>query len=194
MAPVLAAMRGTNAELIAACAELGYLRAGWLTLDPTYGRGGWWRRWRPERLVAHDLALDGVDFRRLPEAGASIDAVAFDPPYRLNGTPDRGEFDARYGTGTTARWQERHALIRAGISEAVRVLRPGGILLVKCADQVCSGRVRWQTREFAAHAEAAGCELIDQLHLLASPRPQPPGRRQAHARRNLSTLLVLRKI
>lgn len=31
-----------NAELIADCARLGYLRSDWLTLDPTYGNGRFW--------------------------------------------------------------------------------------------------------------------------------------------------------
>jgi hypothetical protein len=36
--PILAATSWrSNAELIADCAALGYLRANWLTLDPTYG-------------------------------------------------------------------------------------------------------------------------------------------------------------
>lgn len=72
------------------------------------------------------------------------------------------------------------------------VLKPGGMLLVKCQDQVCSGKVRWQTIEFAGHAVELGSRLVDQLHL-PSYRPQPAGRRQIHARRNYSTLLVLRK-
>ena len=37
------------------------------------------------------------------------------------------------------------------------MLVPGGTLLVKCQDQVCGGDVRWQTREFADHAESVGC-------------------------------------
>ncbi len=77
-------------------------------------------------------------------------------------------------------------------TEAHRVLTPGGYLLLKCQDQVCSGQVRWQTREFADHAEQLGMRLVDALHLLGH-RPQPAGRRQVHARRNYSTLLVLRK-
>ena len=83
-------------------------------------------------------------------------------------------------------------LIADGIDECVRVLEPNGVLLVKCQDQVCSGRVRWQTREFVGVAERAGCDLVDMFQL-GGHRPQPPGRRQMHARRNYSTLLVLRK-
>lgn len=112
-----------------------------------------------------------------------------------SGTPDSGgpaNMDDSYGIRSPSSWQDRHALIRAGIDECARVLRPGGHLLIKCQDQVCSGRVRWQTREFADHAEGLGCTLVDAL-LLVGHRQQPPGRRQVHARRNYSTLLVCRK-
>ena len=88
--------------------------------------------------------------------------------------------------------QDRMRLCIDGITECHRVLKPGGHLLVKCQDQVCSGHVRWQTIEFAGHAVELGSRLVDQLHL-PSYRPQPAGRRQIHARRNYSTLLVLRK-
>jgi ubiquinone/menaquinone biosynthesis C-methylase UbiE len=83
-------------------------------------------------------------------------------------------------------------LCRDGITEAVRVLRPGGHLLVKCQDQVCSGKVRWQSIDFSMHGIGLGLQLVDRLELV-SYRPQPAGRRQVHARRNHSTMLVLRR-
>ena len=191
----------TNAELVEQCARLGYLRADDLTLDATYGLGRFWTLWQPGRLIACDLdptrARTAVaDFTRLPFPDGTFDAVVFDPPYKLNGASHgRGpaSCDADYGVGGPAvRWQDRMQLCRDGIAEGSRVLRPGGTLLVKCQDQVVSGAVRWQTHDFAAHAAAHGCRLVDQLHL-RSYRPQPAGRRQVHARRNYSTLLICAK-
>ena len=202
--PVMAVARwNSNAELLVSVARLGYLRKEWRTLDPTWGVGTWWKAFRPDDLVASDLVLEkspcgeSVDFRKLPHEDASFDAVAFDPPYRLNGRPHEG--DARYGTDVVASWQDRMELIRDGMTECIRVLRPDGILLVKCMDQVCSGKVRWQTIEFANHAAEHECELVDQLHPVGG-RPQPERTRkdgkpsvQHHARRNISTLQVYRK-
>jgi SAM-dependent methyltransferase len=167
-----------NAELIADCARLGYLAPDRRTIDPTYG------------LVAHDLKLDGVDFRALPHDDDSFDAAVFDPPYKLNGTPT-ASVDERYGVDIVDTRHGRMQLIIDGIDELARVIRPRGYLLLKCQDQVNGGKVRWQTRLFADHAEQKhGMRLVDMLHLLAY-RPQPEGRRQQHARRNYSNLLVL---
>lgn len=130
---------GTNADLIAAIAPL-YID-GHTVLDVTYGRGGWWKRYRPAGLVAHDLALDGVDFRELPEHDHSVDVVCFDPPYVPAGgqrstVVTRGEQDYRDRFGLTEyRSQaELDALIADGLAECARVARHW--LLVKCSDYV----------------------------------------------------------
>jgi hypothetical protein len=197
---VLAAHRwATNAELIAhGVVPLGHLRASWTTLDPTWGLGTWWKLWRPDVLVGSDLdptkspTGTSVDFTALPHADRSVDVVAFDPPYKLNGTAT-DEVDDRYGVaGDYVTWQERHDLICRGITEAARVARHR--LLLKCQDQVCSGAKRWQTREFADHAETVGLRLADRLDMLTRPRPQPAGRRQVHALQAYSTLLIFRRI
>jgi hypothetical protein len=85
----------TNGHLIADAAKL-HISPDAVVLDPTYGRGTWWTVFRPAHLIAHDLHLDGVDFRALPEPDDAVDVVAFDPPYKLNGTPTPA-VDARYG-------------------------------------------------------------------------------------------------
>ena len=186
----------TNAELIADCAALGYLRKEWRTLDPTWGRGTFWNLWRPDNLTASDLNPakspigHSVDFTLLPWPDRHFDAVVLDTPYKLNGTPTE-EVDERYGVHEVRTWQERMALIRAGITECARVLGDG-FLLLKCQDQVCSGKVRWQTTEFATHAKTLGLGQVDRLDML-SYRPQPDGVRQVHARRNSSTLLVFKR-
>lgn len=203
MLPVMAMTTARdNAELIEQTAQLGYLCAEWRALDCTYGEGRFWRRWRPEFLIGCDLDPIrsplgmSVDFTDMPFPDANFDAVVLDGPYKLNGTSTgkgSASSDESYGVaGPNVSWQDRHALIRNGITECVRVLAPKGMLLVKCQDQVCSGQKRWQTREFADHAESLGCRLVDMLHLMGH-RAQPPGRRQVHAQQNFSTMLVLRK-
>lgn len=132
---------GSNADLIKAVAPL-YLTGS--VLDTTYGRGRWWDRFTPSPFVAHDLELDGVDFRALPHDGGSFDAVCFDPPYvpaggqRSSGaTGDELHFREAYGL-VRRTWRELHELIDGGLAECARVSRRW--VLVKCTDYVDGGR------------------------------------------------------
>jgi hypothetical protein len=177
----------TNGHLIADVAKLGYLNGS--VLDTTLGESGvFWKQWRPERLVGCTLGAAGADvianFTRLPFADRSFDAVVIDAPYKLNGTPS--EPDERYGVHIPTRWQDRMTLIMDGVEECARVAREH--LLVKCMDQVCSGRKRWQTIEVVKVAEGVGWELADRFDMLGTPRPQRGP--QVHARSNYSSLLV----
>lgn len=187
----------SNAELIEAAAKLGYLHEDWITLDPTFGLGNFWSEWAPKYLIKSDIQATGQggvfgwDFRNLPVRDGEYDAVVFDPPYKLNGTPTAG-VDNRYGVGSSTRWQDRIELMKRGQKECARVLKPGGYLLTKCQDQVVSGRVVWQTDIMTAQAIHDGLVKVDRLDILTTPRPQPHSR-QVHARRNSSHLLVFRK-
>lgn len=136
-----------NSVLIADYARPLYIPDGALVLDPTYGKGGWWRKFRPDRFVAHDLyKLDGVDFRALPEESGSVDVVAFDPPYVPPGGREtstiKGMHDD-YGMDTSPRTPALcRGLIADGIAECARVLKPRtGVLLVKSQDYVWGGRM-----------------------------------------------------
>jgi hypothetical protein len=195
---VLAAHRWpTNGYLIEDVARLGYICPDDIVVDATYGLGRFWTRWAPHHLIAHDLDPtkgDGVDLRDLPHPDASVDVVVLDPPYKLNGTPALGEFDARYGVDTKVPWVDRLRLQLDGITEASRVLRRGGRLLLKTQDQVVSRRIRWFSIDCTNHARTVGLDLVDRFDMLGGGRPQPEGRRQEHAQHRPSSLLVFRKV
>lgn len=183
-----------NALLMAECAELGYLNG--TVLDATYGLGAFWKRWQPDHLIRLDRFTKAdlvADARRLPFRNYSIDSVVYDPPYKLNGTSTGfgpSALDARYGVASGYRSiAEKHALLLDGTVEALRVAKR--FVLVKCADQIASGKYNPQTFMVWERAVSHGATLVDLLYVVGG-REQPPGTRQLHARRNHSALLVFR--
>jgi tRNA G10 N-methylase Trm11 len=195
---VLAAKRwNTNAELIADAQLLGYV--GGLTYDMTPGDANalWWRECTGlTKLMLND---DKLDFTDLPFPDDTFDTVAYDPPYKLNGTKGLAELNERYGVNVPAKVKDRHALMVAGLTEAVRVARSKGHILVKCQDQVSNGRMHWQTDLMTETAK--NCTKVDEFLFLGHSIPQPMGpsarcpngRKQRHAHGRPSSLLIFKK-
>lgn len=206
----------SNAELIEACVALGYLNVDDLVLDPTFENGTWWKNWRPEKLVTHNRDLDGSDFRSLPYPCGVFDAIAYDPPYCAKGgrtTSGIVEMDNRYGQEDAPRTPAlMQRLIDDGLTEMARLVKPRGVVLVKCMSYVSSGKLWRGTFFIEQHASQLGLEMIDELfHVRKARGPQPKDRTrkgppdpitgaptrvpstQQHASRNVSTLFVFRK-
>jgi hypothetical protein len=186
---------GSNADLIAEIAPL-YLTGS--VLDVTYGRGMWWRRYRPDQLVGHDLATDGVDFRELPYGDRAFDSVCFDPPY----VPRHGPADAtcprdqdfrdRYGLQESRSHAAMRSLIAEGLAEVARVSRRW--VLVKCCDYTTARNLQLGHVEVIEAAAAHGLRTHD---LIVHASGTGPGGRQIRTvirtRRSHSYLLVFRK-
>lgn len=196
----------TNADLVVDLVRLGYILDTDSVLDPTFGRGKWWTKFRPVNLTTHDrYTLDGVDFRALPHDADSFDVVAFDPPYVCPGgirSSTTKDLHDRFGMASGAKEKEADRdfrtpaelqdLIDAGLAECFRVVRPRGLVLVKCMDYVTSGKLWIGTHRTLCAALALGFECVDRFEHVGGTGPQSQTR-QVHARRNLSTLFVLKK-
>jgi hypothetical protein len=185
---------GSNADLIAATAAL-YIDG--TVLDVTYGRGGWWRRYRPADLTCHDLyTLDGVDFRALPEPDRSVDTVCFDPPYVPQGgtssTAGSAEFRDRYGlTAVSTPYNEVRDDLIAGLDECLRVARRW--VLVKCSEFTTGGRLHsgpaWVFGRLAERPDALLHDVI--VHHTGSGPGGWNITTQVRARRHHSYLIVV---
>lgn len=180
---------GTNADLIDRIKGL-YLTGS--VLDTTYGKGGWWTRYRPDRLV---VPPEGTDFRDLPYEDRSFDTVCFDPPYIDTGgteTSTVAGFQQAYGVDTGRDTSSVFHLMTGGLEECARVASRW--VLVKCMDYVSGGRFRPVSYNLVAFALSNDLRLHDEIVHHAGPGPG--GHNvvdQIRARRHHSKLLVFTK-
>jgi hypothetical protein len=198
--PVVAVQHGNNSDLIAAAAKL-YIRDGDRVADVTYGKGLFWKKTNTNRftLLASDLqprAHEAIpmDFRALAYADASLDHVILDPPYIHRPSPFYEQLYANQATTPDISHAEIIALYRAGMSEAVRALRRGGLLWAKGKDEIENGRQCWAHVELHTIAQELGMTAIDKLYLQTGLRMLDRRPTQRHSRRNVSFLWVFKKV
>lgn len=204
--PVLTAKKGTNADLFPDIMRL-YVADGADVLDMTYGNGVFWRNIPDDRYnVTKNDIEDGRgsthhDFRELPSSwNESYDAVILDPPYLYTGgfRTLRDSIDRGYRNRERARSGIHgvaavHQMYAQAYIEAYRVLRKGGCLVVKCMDQVMSGKQTWMHLEMQRLAEILGFKNKDLFVMVMNGTPTMRHNIQKHARRNHSYFLVLTK-
>jgi hypothetical protein len=195
---------GRNSELFPRILGL-YVPLGKTVADVTFGGGTFWKDVPKSsyRLLTSDIRT-GVDCRALPYADGSVDCVVLDPPYMHTpgGTAHDGHqnFERYYqNNGSAAAGSRKYHeavldLYLAAGSEAWRVLGPGGILIVKCQDEVCANRQRLTHVEIVNAYVADGFAVEDCFVLVRTNRPGVSRMlRQVHARKNHSYFLVFRK-
>ena len=211
---VITARVGHNDEQFPDVLRL-YVPKGSTIADVTWGRGIFWKQVNAYdyNIIRSDLNAGGVnvtaDFQALPYADDSLDALVLDPPYLYTGgwKTLRGYFhetNERW-SGSTYGNRERSAsgisgvqavdeMYFRGIEQARRVLRHKGILILKCMDQVMSGKQVWAHITYMNFAESVHFRAED---LFVTVRKSPPLMRhkpeaQKHARRNHSYFLVFK--
>lgn len=199
---VFSAYLGTNDEVFPHILCL-YVPKGSVVADVTFGQGVFWRR-VPEdayRLKPSDLAT-GIDCRELPYQAASIDCVVFDPPYMHTpgGTAhvEHQNYEAYYRNNRAGSDKKYHEAVLdlyfSAAREAWRVLRSGGIYIVKCQDEVCANRQRLTHVEIINELATYGFVAEDLFVIVRNGKPGVSRvLRQAHARKNHSYFIVFLK-
>ena len=213
---VLSAYLAGNAEVFPEILSL-HVPEGSIIADVTWGKGVFWRK-IPDgkyKLMATDIST-GVDCRKLPYEDESIDCVVLDPPYMEGfyrkenshkaGSGTHSAFSDAYSNGDevnddsenvgTKKW---HAAVtdiyfKAG-SEAYRVLRNKGIMIVKCQDEVSAGK-HWLTHvEIINQYEKIGYYTKDLFIVMRTNKPSVSRlKKQVHARKNHSYFIVFIKM
>lgn len=200
---IFSAYQGTNDEIFPHVLAL-YVPAGSRVADITFGQGVFWKK--VPKGVYHvrpsDIKL-GVDCRKLPYEAASYDCVVFDPPYMHTpgGTAHQHHqnFELYYYNNATLHSEKKYHeavldLYFRGSKEAYRVLRAGGVLIVKCQDEVCANRQRLTHVEIINELATMGFVVEDLFVVLRRNKPGVSRvLKQVHARKNHSYFLVFRK-
>jgi len=200
---IFSAYHATNDEVFPHVLKL-YVPEGSLVADVTYGRGVFWKQ-IPRGgydVRATDLR-DGVDCRKLPYGDTTFDCVVFDPPYMHTpgGTAHQNHqnFEHYYfNNGTENGGKKYHEAVLdlyfRGAREAYRVLKPDGIYIVKCQDEVCANQQRLTHVEIINEFATMGFVVEDLFVVLRKNKPGVSRMlRQIHARKNHSYFLVFRK-
>jgi len=207
---VVSAHIGGNADLFPKILRL-HVPRGAKIADITWGLGVFWKKVPDGLYEVHGSDLKtGTDCRNLPYADESLDCVVFDPPYmegffrrnqgHLGGSGTHATFRNAYSNGqpTEEGGPKWHAavvdLYVQGGKETARVLRPKGIFIVKCQDEVSANR-QWLTHvEIINEYAKLGFYARD---LFVVVRTNQPGvsriLKQVHARKSHSYFLVFQK-
>lgn len=195
---VFSTVIGNNDTLIKSVMRL-YANKGDKIADVTYGKGVFWKGvdiddydfWPSDKVTREGAKYD---FRNLPYADDSFDILVFDPPYCHN--PGDMIVDDNYQNKSTTQGMYHTdilALYQAGMIEAMRVVKEGGTIWVKCKDEVESGWQRWSHIEIFATARELLLVPKDLFILLPQNNPVIQHKSQKHSRKNHSFLWVFYK-
>lgn len=152
-----------------------------------------------------DACLDLlIDCRNLPYESNSLGAIVFDPPYMHTpgGTAhvDHQNYEHYYGNNSANGSKENKyhdavlELYFLAAKEAYRVLKPKGVYIVKCQDEVCAGKQRLTHVEIINELALYGFVIEDLFVLVRNGKPGVSRLlKQKHARKNHSYFLVFIK-
>lgn len=199
--PVLTAIVGDNSDLFLEASKIYLHRNDWV-LDMTWGKGVFWKKIDQNQfnLIRNDLdparGDEHYDFRNVPFASDAWSAVVLDPPYASRSSNKNSMvgnlYNNKYHNLKTV--EDVLQFYYDGMLEAKRLLKPGGVLFIKCMDEVAGGK---QHRNHITLWNRAVCDLglVDEDLFLLVQKQTPVMRHtyQKHARKNNSYLWVFRK-
>lgn len=202
---VFSAHVGSNDDVFPHVLSL-YVAPGSTIADVTHGRGVFWRNVPAGtfKLLRSDIST-GTDCRELPYRDGAIDCVVFDPPYmhtpggtaHVNHQNYEGYYKNNHVNSKHPKRKYHEAVLDlyfTAAREAWRVLREGGVYIVKCQDEVCANIQRFTHVELINELTSYGFTAEDLFVVVRTGKPGVSRMlRQAHARKNHSYFLVFLK-
>lgn len=192
--PIVTATVGNNSDIFPNILEI-YAKDNDTIIDITYGKGVFWRNVNAEKYSFRPSdILTGINYNYLPYKNNVIDMVVFDPPY-MGHNGGKNYAVARNYNVDVPKYDKRYIekLYFGGIDEACRVLRKKGILVVKCQDEIQSGKQRLNHIELIQYCISNGFIIEDIFILVQKNSPIMRHPYQLHARKNHSYFLVFRR-
>ena len=171
---------------------------GTFDLDPTYGRGNFYRKIQKPKMCfdispGPDLAADvkKADVRDLPIEDESVKSIIFDPPFLCGGGLN-GLMAGKYGYLKAP--QDVWRLYWQAMCEFKRILKPQGIIVVKCQDFIHGRNQYFSHVVVMNYAVKLGFYPKDLFILLSKTRPRSWNHKnQNHARKFHSYFWVFGK-
>ena len=170
--------------------------------DVTYGNGQFWREIKAPEL-RFDIDPQSSDVIQassdaLPLKDCSLNNLVFDPPfltYVRAGREGNGSMVMAKRFAGYWRYDELETHYQSTISEAARVLRKQGVMVIKCQDIIHNHKMHCTHANILVWA-GSKFRLKDLFILTAKHRLPSPNRKgvQKHARIFHSYFLVLEKI
>lgn len=175
-------------------------------LDCTYNKGVMWKKAPLAPTVTSDinneLEVDvHCDFRSTPFLDDSFDVVVFDPPHlpaASASTNSSGIERHQYGLTEHGDYRQGNNISPAFVdflSEAARILRPGGLVFAKVADLVHNHRYQWQHVDLINAANEVGmtpCDVVVKADPAAANLKSSKWQTVHHFRRAHCYWLVIR--
>lgn len=202
--PLSSVWDGSDSELLEQMLDFYSIIGPAPILDATYNTGRIWGssdrpvtsmdidpRYSPD-IVADNREMPGV-------ADESFGVVVYDPPHVGPQGRDKSSkrFDVDFGAsmpcGKEHAWTLSY-LYPPFLTQAIRVLKPNGLLLAKITDMVNNHRSRWAHVDFITMATEAGftvCDLI--VKVRAGPMVSNKWKSAHHARKRHCFWVVCRK-
>lgn len=201
--PISSVWTGTDSDLLETMLRFYPVIDPDPILDATYNTG---RIWGDSQRPVVSMDIDPryntdiiADNRDMPVEDESFAVVVYDPPHVGPQGRDKSKkrFDVDFGAtvecGKEQDWNLSY-LYPPFLDEAMRVLKPDGLLLAKITDMVNNHRSKWPHCDFMQMADDAGftvCDLI--VKVREGPMKSTKWKRAHHARKRHCFWIVCRK-